>query len=165
MWVATLPPMAELPAHQLERLEALFRSWRERLGARTVDATRFHLLTLLFRALLKTAPRRVGRLHLAAMTAEVDKLAVQEPLYRRDWLGLCSELGMQLRPRPEWHAELRTGLRQAPPLEGEPSELLWASLRHLNGLDRELRARRAPRPLPTVRRPMPELRVVAGGRA
>jgi len=148
LWVSVLAPMAPVPEHHRERIASLFRAWRADLQPANRSAARFRVLTLLFRTLLKIAPEPTGKEHLSTMVNKVAQLVqVAKPAqdaeyYRRRWLGLCWEFGVLLRRGPpewdEWKAALRRGVAGIE-VSGGVSDLLWTSLKYLDGLDVDLR--------------------------
>jgi hypothetical protein len=159
LWVSLVPPMAPVPQHHRERVEDLFKAWRPQLGQWTLDATRFHALMLLFRALLKVSPFATAKEHLTDMAKEVARISRRDQVYERRWLGLCWEIGILLKGHKDWRDELARGVRQMR-RDGDPPGLLLTSLGHLDGLDRDFKASDATHTPLTQRRSVAKLSVV-----
>jgi hypothetical protein len=144
LWLALTPAHPpDWTEHQRSKVRALFDQGYDvwRVGSdgkgRTAGEARFHLLVLMYRAIMKVDPGYAGCTALEHMVRPVEELNVLGQAYRRLWLGLC------------W--EYRALFREA--------------LARMGGLDQDVRAAWEPAPLAPERRPVPTLRAVRGGRS
>ncbi len=161
LWLAVTPPLPPgWPEHHAGKLEQFFDKnlERSRRDGFNWDQARFHLVTLLYRGLLKLAPEHAGRQY-----PSLCKLAHDIP--ERDtqgiWLSLCWEYGVLLGADETWRGRFAQGLdsiggdekrRYRERSDSELNDLFRRGLEYLDHLEQDLYPSEftPPRPDPEV---------------
>lgn len=112
LWLALTPPQPKwLQDHHRKKLEDLFRQALDQLLERgQVGELQFYMLTLFFRALIKTSPTYAAKTALPDMARLLARAHKYAPAYRHIWYGLCWEYGVLLGSDPGWRRRFETGI-------------------------------------------------------
>lgn len=142
LWlVVTRPLPKDRDAHYYKYIRELFEKG---LDSFFPSELRFHLLMLIFRALMKINPYCAAKTGFLKMCGKVDELDLIKPtnIYRHGWLGFCREIGAIFKydepTGKEWKKEFKTGLLEIEENINEKS-LYWDSLKRMDGLDEEIK--------------------------
>ncbi|WP_089728148.1 hypothetical protein [Candidatus Thiosymbion oneisti] len=147
LWLAVTPPLPPgWPEHYAGKIRLFFDKAVEqtRQDHFSLSKPRFHLLTLLYRGLLKLCPEYAGWQYptlcrLAQGTRERDARGI--------WLALCWEYGVLLGADQAWRKYFAQGLTSIREDEkrhyrersdSELNDLFWRGLEYLDHLEQEL---------------------------
>ncbi|NJL29305.1 MAG: hypothetical protein HC897_16175, partial [Thermoanaerobaculia bacterium] len=114
VWLATLPILAPVQSHLLERLQAVLRDGcAGRLGTGKRFERQMSLLFLVFRALIKLEPALAASEWMLKMCQLVATYSVLDQKLEYRWLALCQHQGIVFTGYPEWRSEFVAGLKKA----------------------------------------------------
>lgn len=141
LWLTVTPPMPQdREAYYYEKIKKLYE---EALDDFTPSELRFHLLVLIFRALIKIKPFYAGNCGFVKICQVVAELEKDDPSnkYRPAWSGLCNELGMIFKydetKGKEWREEFKKGIL-AIDEKIDYGPVFWDSLKRMDHLDNEI---------------------------
>jgi hypothetical protein len=157
LWLTVTPPMPkDRDAYYYDYIIELFENTMKNFIHS--DELRFHLLILVFRALIVTKPYYAGRCGFFKMCQKILELDRKAPsnIHIHGWLGFCWELGVLFKYQQgigkEWRKEFKEGILAIDDkVDNEP--LFWDSLKRMDGLDVEIRKHfekqpKIPKPMP-----------------
>ncbi|MBF0495397.1 MAG: hypothetical protein HQK58_02295 [Deltaproteobacteria bacterium] len=138
--------------HHIREVISLFEKCAEYytvhyLDAQRADDPRFHLMTLLFRTVLKLDPKYAGRnaFHKMCQLAwDSHQLTEDDETYLPAWTDLCSEYGMVFEQKPMWRESFIEGLKTCGVILGQvvsewklrnPDDLFRYSTQNMGVLD------------------------------
>lgn len=159
LWLTVTPPLpADREAHYYKYIIKLFENG---LQGFSVSELHFHLLLLVFRALLKIKPYYAGKCGFLEMARLVEKLdrEYSADIYLLGWMGFCKEFGVLFKyddtPGKKWGDEFKKGLLDIDEnLESE--SIFWKSLQKMDGLDVEVKTTLTQQHIPTEEIPWNE---------
>lgn len=151
LWLLVTPAMpADSDAQYYDEIKKLFENGMTDFFPTEIH---FHLLILVFRALIKTNPYYAAKSGFARMCNLVENIAETRPadIYRRGWLGFCREMGVLFKydkiNGKKWREEFKKGLIEIRE-DIENNELYLIHLHLMDGLDsdtNEVRSKALPR--------------------
>jgi hypothetical protein len=147
LWLTVTPPLpGDRQAHYYQLIIELFEQGFDDFGTRASES-HFHLLLLMFRAVVKTNPYNAACSGFLKMCARIEVLDRQHPgnVYCHGWLAFCRELGVLFKydetSDRQWRSEFKKGILKIDEdlLRMPDRSLFWKSLGLMDGLDREIK--------------------------
>lgn len=148
LWLTVTRPLpGDREAHYYQSIIELFENGFDDFGTWTCSELHFHLLLLMFRAVVKINPYNAACSGFLKMCARIEALDRQHPgnVYCHGWLAFCRELGVLFKydetPDRQWRSEFKDGILKIDEdlLHMNDRSLFWKSLGLMDGLDREIK--------------------------